>query len=353
MLAVMKTNDQRGVTLSEIEKPSPAEDEVLVRVEAVSICGSDLHMYESLRGYEWISLPLVLGHEFCGVVESSGGKAGERLVGKRGLINPYVPCGSCYNCRRGNPNLCDAGVDSMAKVPAKSLRYGFREHGGMARYAVVKAGNALPLPDGLPAETASILEGVGIGVRAIERSNVKPGDRAVVIGPGPIGLSLVASLSGLGLSQLIVIDLRKDEKRLQLALELGATHIVCADETGDVDAVRDITGGQGVDHVFDTSGFHGSVVSAVRMCVKGGEVMLVGISPQPSTLPTSEIVRGEITLKGVYGVTEQTLKRTIAMAASKKYPYEKLVSHVYPLERAVEGFEAGLAKQAVKVVLRP
>ena len=102
----------------------------------------------------------------------------------------------------------------------------------------------------------------------------------------------MASLSGLGLSQLIVTGLRKDEKRLQLALDLGATHIVYADETGDVDAVREITGGLGVVHV----GFHGSVVSAVRMCVKGGEVMLVGISPQPSTLPTSEIVRGEITL---------------------------------------------------------
>jgi len=353
MLAVMKTKDGRGVTMAEIEKPSPAEDEVLVRVEAASICGSDLHMYESLRGYEWITLPLILGHEFCGIVESSGGAAGEGLVGKRVLINPYVPCGVCYNCRRGNTNLCDYGMDAMAKVPAKSLKYGFRENGGMAGYAVVKAGNALPLPDGLSAETASILEAVGIGVRAIERSNVKPGDRVVVIGPGPIGLSLTASLSNLGLSELIVTGLRKDEQRLRLARELGATHIVYADEVDDVEAIRGITGGQGVDHVFDTSGFPASVVSAVRMCVKGGEVLLVGISPQPSTIPTSEIVRGEVTIKGVYGVTEQTLKRTIAMAASGKYAYDKLVTHVYPLEQAAEGFEAGLAKQAVKVVLRP
>lgn len=353
MLAVTKTKDQRGVSIAEIGKPRPAEDEVLVRVEAASICGSDLHMYESLRGYEWITLPLVLGHEFCGVVESSGGKAGEGLAGKRVLINPYVPCGCCYNCRRGKTNLCDFGFDAMSKVPAKSLKYGFRENGGMAEYAVVKASNALPLPDGLSAETASILEGVGIGVRAIERSDVKPGDTAVVIGPGPIGLSLVASLSNLGLAELIVTGLSKDEKRLELARELGATHIVYADETGGVDAVRAITGGQGVDHVFETSGFHESAMSAVRMCVKGGEVLLVGISPRSSTIPTNEIVRGEVNLKGVYGVTEQTLKRTIAMAASGKYGYEKLISHVLPLQQAVDGFEAGLAKQAVKVVLRP
>jgi threonine dehydrogenase-like Zn-dependent dehydrogenase len=353
MLAVMKTNDRRGVEIAEIEKPAPAGDEVLVRVEAASICGSDLHMYESLHGYGWITLPLVLGHEFCGIVEQAGGEAGEALVGKRVLINPYVPCGVCYNCRRGNTNLCDYGLDAMAKVPAKSLKYGFRENGGMAGYAAVKTSNVLPLPEGLSAETAAILEAVGIGVRAIERSNVKPGDRVVVIGPGPIGLSLAASLSNLGLAELIVTGLRKDEQRLRLALELGATRVVYADEIDDVEAIRCITGGQGVDHVFDTSGFHASAVSAARMCVKGGEVLLVGICPQPSTIPTSEIVRGEVTLKGVYGVTEQTLRRTIAMAASGKYGYEKLVTHVYPLDQAVEGFEAGLAKQAVKVVLVP
>ncbi|WP_251555214.1 zinc-dependent alcohol dehydrogenase [Neobacillus muris] len=353
MKAVVKTTRGHGVEVIEVEAPKLKDDEVLVQVEAASICGSDLHMYEGMHAYEWVATPVILGHEFAGKVVKVNNPAHAHLINSRVMINPYVPCGECKNCQRGRTNLCDHGQGAMDKVPAKSLQYGFRQNGGMAEYAAIHYQNVLPIPDSMPIEVAGMLEALGIGVRALERSEIQPGDTAVVIGPGPIGLSLIASLSNYRLKKLIVTGLSADEERLQLAKELGATDIVYADQIPDVEAVSKLTNGEGADHVFETSGFHQSLVSGVRMCTKGGELLLVGISAKETVLPSHEIVRGEITVKGVYGVTEQTLRQTISMAASGKFPYQKLISHVLPLEKAVEGFEAGVQKQGVKVILKP
>lgn len=353
MKAIVKATRDHGVEVKEVEAPILKENEVLVRVEAVSICGSDLHMYEGMHAYEWVPTPVILGHEFAGRVVGVNNSEQEHLLNSRVIINPYVACGECTNCQKGRTNLCDHGHGAMDKVPAKSLQYGFRQNGGMAEYAAIHYKNVLPIPETMPIEVAGMLEALGIGVRALERSNILPGDTAVVIGPGPIGLSLIASLSNYGLKKLIVTGLTVDEERLQLAKELGATDIVYADKENDVDAISNLTEGEGVDHVFETSGFHQSLVSGVRMCTKGGELLLVGISAKETVLPSNEIVRGEITVKGVYGVTEQTLKRTISMAASGKFPYQKLISHVLPLGNAVDGFEVGVKKQGVKVILKP
>ncbi|WP_433957113.1 zinc-dependent alcohol dehydrogenase [Cytobacillus horneckiae] len=353
MKAIVKNSRGYGIEVKDIPPPVLQKDEVLVKVEAASICGSDLHMFEGMAAYEWVSTPVTLGHEFAGMVVEVGNSEHEHLLNQTVVINPYIPCGQCQNCLKGNTNLCDYGEGSMGKVPAKSLRYGFRENGGMAEYAAIHHRNVLPIPESVPIEVAGMLEAIGIGVRAIERANILPGDTAVVVGPGPIGLSMIASLSNYGCDRLIVTGLTKDKDRLSLALELGATDIVYADQENVIEAVAGLTGGNGVDHVFETSGFHQSLVDAVRLCTKGGEILLIGISPKETTLPTSEIVRGEMTVKGVYGVTEKTMKRAISMAASNKYPYDKLVTHIFSLEEAEKGFEAGLAKDAIKVILKP
>lgn len=353
MKAILKENRGHGVSIKNVEKPLLKDNEVLVKVSAVSICGSDLHMYEGMDAYAWVDTPVILGHEFTGEVVEVKNDNHKEMLKKRVVINPYIPCGECGNCQKGLTNLCDHNEGAMEKVAAKSLRYGFREDGGMAEYAAIYYKNVLEIPDSVSDNVAGMLEAIGIGVRALERADILPGNSAVVIGPGPIGLSMISSLSNYGLEKLIVTGLRKDQKRLELALELGATDIIYADEKEPIEAVRELTNGEGVDNVFETSGFHQSLVDGVRMCTKGSEVLLIGITPQNTNLPTNEIVRGEITVKGVYGVTEKTMKRTISMAASGKYPYEKLVSHIFSFDEAEEGFRVGLNKEAVKVILKP
>jgi threonine dehydrogenase-like Zn-dependent dehydrogenase len=353
MKAIVKSNRDYGIDIKDIEVPEIKNDEVLVKVEAASICGSDLHMYENMNAYSWVDTPVVLGHEFTGKVVKVSNDSHNKLLNKRVIINPYIPCGECSNCQKGKTNLCDHGKGAMDKVAARSLRYGFRENGGMAEYAAVFYKNVLEIPDSISDNVAGMLEALGIGVRALERAEILPGNTAVVIGPGPIGLSMVSSLSNYGLDKLIVTGLRKDQRRLELALELGATDIIYADEENAIETVRKLTNSEGVDHVFETSGFHQSLVEGVRMCSKGAEVLLIGITPNNTDLPSNEIVRGEITVKGVYGVTEKTMKRTISMAASGKYPYDKLVSHIFKFSEVEEGFKVGLNKEAIKVILKP
>ncbi len=353
MKAIIKKDNGYGVVLQEVDRPTLRENEVLVKVEAASICGSDLHMYQDMSAYSWVKPPIILGHEFAGRVVETYSPEQHQLIGKPVLINPYIPCGTCNNCQRGKTNLCDYNGNAMAKVPAKSLKYGFREPGGMAEYVAVHERNVLELPEHLSFEIAGMLEAIGISVRAIERTQLLPGDSVAVLGPGPIGLSLIASLANYGLKHLIVTGLREDEERLRMARELGATEIIYADEVDAIHAVATLTEHQGVDYVFETSGFHGAMLTGVRMLTKGGELLLVGICAQESVIPTSEIVRGEITVKGVYGVQEQTLKRAIEMAASGKYPYEKLITHVLSLEQAEQGFQAGIKRESIKVILKP
>lgn len=351
--ALIKPDHGKGMELREVSRPQVQPDEVLVKVQAASICGSDLHMYEGTFGYSWINVPLVPGHEFAGTIEEVGSMVDMELLGKRVLVNPYIACGSCAACRRGQPNLCDGSGSPMKKIPARSLSYGFRRDGGMAEYAAVNKDNVLILPDDCPMEIAGMLEAIGVSLHAIERSGIKPGDSAVVIGPGPIGLALVAILRNYGLKKLIVSGLQADMERLQLAGELGATDIIHADLVKEGEEVSRLTDGAGVNYVFEASGFSGGINSGIHMLRKGGELLLVGIATSESTILTNEIVRGEITVKGVYGVTPQTLARTVAMASSGKYDFSKLISHVLPLTEAVKGFEFGLQKKGAKVILKP
>lgn len=349
--AVVKSDHGSGMDIREIPMPQIEEDEVLVKVLAASICGSDLHMFEGAAGYDWVNVPLVPGHEFAGVVVEVGNAKDSTLLNQNVVVNPYVACGKCAACRRGQPNLCDGLYSPMDKVPARSLVYGFRKNGGMAEYVAVKRDNLLVLPEGCPIEVAGMLEAIGISVHAIERADIKPGDSAVIIGPGPIGLALVAVLANFGLKKLIVTGLKADDQRLKLAKELGASEVIYSDVTNDVEEVRRISAGAGVDFVFESSGFAGAINSAIRMLRKGGELLLVGISSKESVLPTSEIVRGELTIKGVYGVTPKTLERTLTMATSG-YQFSKLISHILPLEEALKGFAYGIKREGAKVILK-
>ncbi len=353
MKALIKPDYGPGMHIEEVSLPEIGPDDVLIKVQAASICGSDLHMYEGASGYDWINVPLVPGHEFAGIIAEVGDPASSALLGKRVVVNPYISCGECDACYRGQTNLCDGVGSPMDKVPARSLTYGFRQDGGMAEYAAVKKSNVLFLPEECPMEIAGMLEAIGISVHAIERSSIKPGDSAVVIGPGPIGLALVTILANYGLSCLIVTGLQADEKRLKLAQTLGATDLIYADACDDVEEVRQITEGAGIDFVFETSGFAGAMNRGIKMLRKEGELLLIGITSQQTHLMTNELVRGELTIKGVYGVTRKTLKRTLDMAASGKYEFSKLITYTVPLEKVLLGFEYGKKRDGAKVIIKP
>ncbi|BDG59839.1 zinc-dependent alcohol dehydrogenase [Caldinitratiruptor microaerophilus] len=353
MLAVVKRGPGPGIGVEEVPDPEPGPGEVLVRVRAAAICGSDLHMWAGHSGYEWVQYPLIPGHEVTGVIVATGAGVPRERVGERIVVNPYVPCGRCSACLSGSPQLCDGGGSAMEKVPARSLQIGFRRPGGFAELVTVPATSAVPLPEGLGFREAAPLEAFAVAVHAVELCSVRPGDRVAVLGPGPIGLGVVLALAGMGLELLILAGLSSDAARLARGRDLGATHTAFVDEVDLAQYVAALTGGAGLDAVFDATGNPAAVGPAIRSLRRGGELVLVGISGRPAELPLNQIVRGEIVLRGSYGITPRSLQRAAAMVASGRAPLGRLVTHVLPLSEAASAFELAHSAQAGKVLLAP
>lgn len=352
MQAVLKSIPGPGIDVTNIEMPVVGPEDVLLKVKAAGICGSDVHIYEWTEQYRWIRLPLVPGHEFAGDVCEVGSAVVGLDIGERVVADPYMPCGRCWNCRVGLFQLCDRDRPS-AGVPAPALQFGFRRNGGMAQYVAIPAQNVYVLPGAIRYEIGGILECFAVGLHAVERSEIRPGDSVVILGPGPIGLSIMLAARALGASTVAIVGTSRDADRLCLAQELGADQVIDVEESGAVQKVREITLGLGADAVFDATGNADSAAVAVKLVRTGGELVMVGVSAKPSSVAFDDIVRRELTVKGSYGNLPKTWKRALSLAESKNVPLGRLITHQLPMSDAVHGFELARTKQALKVVLVP
>jgi L-iditol 2-dehydrogenase len=288
-------------TLSVVDMPTPeiGDDDVLVRVRACGICGSDIHGYDGSTGRR--IPPLVMGHEAAGVIERVGRDVRGFTAGERVSFDSTVSCGTCDFCRRGQINLCDNRT--VLGVSCGD----YRRHGAFAEYVAVPSRILYKLPDSLPFERAALLEAVSIAVHAVNRHSPTPdpfdslrslraGDTCVVVGSGMIGLLIVQVLAAKGCTNIIAVDL--DPHKLRLAERLGATRTVNAREQDVPAAVRAVTGGKGGDVSFEVVGHSDTVSSAIRSLRKGGTVVLVGNLSPKVELPLQEVVSREISVLG-------------------------------------------------------
>jgi L-iditol 2-dehydrogenase len=221
--------------LSVVDLPTPeiADDEVLVRVRACGICGSDIHGYDGSTGRR--IPPLVMGHEASGVIERVGRSVRSFKAGERVAMDSTVSCGICDFCRRGQINLCDNRT--VLGVSCGD----YRRHGAFAEYVAVPSRILYRLPDNLPFERAAVLESVSIAVHAVSLRVPKPDDSAVVVGSGMIGVLILQVLKSKGIRTIVAVDV--DPQKLALATRMGATHTVNAKDSDVPAAVREITGG--------------------------------------------------------------------------------------------------------------
>jgi len=287
----MKTlllTDSRKLEIAEQPQPTVDADDVLVRVAACGICGSDAHGYDGSSGRR--IPPLVMGHEAAGVVDQIGENVTRFKIGDRVTFDSTVYCGNCDFCSRGAVNLCDQRM--VLGVSCGD----YRRHGAFAEFVVVPERIVYRLPDGLSLEHAALVEAVSVAVHAVARSRAQRDDSVLVVGSGMIGLLVIQVLRHAGCSPLIAAD--QDAPRLALARQLGADYVIDVNGCDLPEAVRAQTSGIGVDVALEVVGKSSSINSAIEATRKGGSVTLVGnLSPQVE-MPLQSIVTREISLYG-------------------------------------------------------
>lgn len=353
MKALVKRTWDVGFAVEEVATPEPVAGEVRLEVIGSAICGSDLHIYESAPGYEWLTLPMTPGHELVGRVEKVGANVDESWIGKRVVVNPYIPCGTCEQCTSGKSNLCDGGKMVLDKVPSEALQIGFRRAGGMATHVTAPAANLLLLSDSVSDNVASMLESFAVSVHATEHAPLFGDETVLVIGPGPIGLGVVAALHGQGVKNIIVAGLSADETRLGIAKKLGASRTFDASKESYRDVVSAETAGRGVDIVFDCSGHPSGLNEAIGIVKRGGKIVLVGIYGRAAELPANAVVRGELAILGTYGTTPKAFELAVKLVSEGRVDLTPMITHVMQLNDVDIAFKYAHSKEGCKIVLKP
>jgi len=332
-----------AVELRELSLPEIGEDEVLLAVGGVSVCGSDIHQYHATQSWP-VRAPVVLGHEFGGVVARAGKrvrgvKEGDRVVSETAASI----CGACVYCRAGEYNLCPQ---------RKGFGYGI--DGAMANYVRVPERCLHHIPDSLPFSRAALTEPCCVAYNCVTvNSRIRPGDTVVVLGPGPIGLlcAQMARINGAG--TLIVAGMAQDAPRLDAARSLGATHAINIQETDLVEFVRSLGDGLGAELVIDAAGASAALKAAIDMVRPGGQITKVGWGPQPLGFSIDPLVQKAVTLQGSFSHTFRHWEKVVAMLASGQIDLGPVVSRVAGLGDWKDCFDGMHDGTYVKAVLDP
>ncbi len=307
--------------------PKPEADELLVRVKAVGICGSDVHGMTGQTGRR--IPPIVMGHEAAGTVEAAGAAVTKFKPGDRVTFDSTIYCNRCRYCLSGKPNLC-----SNRKVLGVSCDE-YRRDGAMADFVAVPEHIVVPLPEGLEFEKAAMVEPVSIAVHAVERAGIHLGDTVVVVGCGIIGLLAVQAARLAGAGRVIAVDLV--DYKLEEARRLGADHAVNPRKTDAVEAVRELTDGEGADVSLEAVGFAPTVDLAIRCARKGGRCVMIGNLTPKGEFPLQVVVQRELDVRGTVASAGE-YPACLGLIASGRLDVQRLISKVVPLEEAPRWF---------------
>lgn len=336
-------SEYRHLELTDVADPRPEADELLVRVRACGICGSDVHGYDGSSGRR--IPPLVMGHEAAGVVAATGAEVKNFSAGDRVTFDSTIYCGTCAECKRGAFNLC-----SRRQVLGVSCG-DYRRAGAFAEFVVVPARIAYRLPDNLSFEEAALLEAVSVALHAVSLAPVDTDSSALVVGTGTIGLLLLQALQAKGCARVFVTDI--DPTRLKLAQTLGATATFVSGSDLGEQLLRE-TSGAGVDLALEAVGINATVSAAISAVRKGGTVVLVGnVSPEV-TLPLQTVVTRQIRLQGSCASAGE-YPEAIRLISSGAIRVQPLISAIAKLEDGPQWFERLYAREPnlMKVILAP
>ena len=318
-------------------RPSPGPGEALVRIRRAGVCGTDFHIFEG--SHPFLNYPRVIGHELSGEIEATG-PGGQMKVGQRVSVIPYISCGTCVACRRGKPNCCQRiGV------------LGVHVDGGMADYVCVPEINLISA-EGVSLDEAAMVEFLAIGAHAVRRAQIKPGDRVLVVGAGPIGVgcALFAKLRG---ASVTALDRRED--RLAFSLDpLGLDHAVVA-STDTLARLSALTDGDLYDVAIDATGAAKSIEAGFDYVAHGGTYVLVSVVLDTISFADPKFHAREMSLLGSRNATREDFEAVFAAMRAGAIPTTRLATHRAPLEESPQRFpewirpESGVIKALIEI----
>ena len=330
--------------IADVPAPAPGAGEVLIRVEACGICGSDVHGFDGSSGRR--IPPLVMGHEAAGTIAGLGEGARAYTVGERVTFDSLISCGECAYCKRGDTNLCD-----NRRVIGVSCE-DYRREGAFAEFVVVPQRILYRLPDAMTFPEAAMLEPTSVTLHAVRVTELTGGETALVVGAGMIGLLTMQAARAGGCDRVYVADI--DETRLELARQLGADGTFNSKGVDVAAKMMELTGGQGVDVAFEAVGRSETVGIAIDSTRKGGTVTLIGNIAQEAKLPLQKVVTREIRLQGSCAIAGE-YPEAIELISSGKIQVKPLITAVDALEEGPRWFERLHAQEPnlMKVILTP
>jgi len=345
------------LSLLRIPVPEPAPREVLVRVEGCGICGSDLRYLAGenpwARQTLGVAKPnppnMILGHEVAGTIVKAGGPADEGRLGERVVLLAYQACGVCFYCRRGLHHLCEHVTHHGHGAGWRGRDY---NPGGMAEYCPVASVHALPLPEAIPFDEATLLDGLAVAIHAVELAGLRPGDAAAVIGSGPVGLCVAQAAAVAGAPQVFAIDVAAGA--LEVAGELGLTP-VDASSSDPAGAVLEAVDAIGVAAVFDTAGTSATRRQGISMLRRGGRLVCLAGKEEPIGIDYA-MLAGERAVMTAANNPYRDLAGAIELARSGRVRLGPLVTHRFPLDEVERAFATAQERErtgALKVVIEP
>ncbi|RCW82525.1 L-threonine 3-dehydrogenase [Halanaerobium sp. DL-01] len=342
MKAIVKTKEAKGAKFKEVSIPDYGSEQVLIKVESTSICGTDLHIYEWNKwAQKNISVPQIMGHEVAGKVLEVGDRVENIEEGDFISAETHIPCGYCYQCKTGKQHICN------------NMRIlGVHKDGVFAEYAVIDKVDVWKNDPTIPAEYASLQEPMGNAIDTILAGDVA-GKNVLITGAGPAGLISVSVARAFGATQVIVSE--PNDYRRKIALEMGADKVVNPLEEDLTDIIYERTDGIGVDFVAEMSGNEHALNEALKLITAGGEMGLLGLPDDNVSLDlTNGVIFKGITLVGVTGRKMfNTWYTASRLLKEERIDLDPLITHIFPLEEFKKGMELMESGNCGKIILKP
>jgi threonine 3-dehydrogenase len=338
MKALVKLKPEVGIWQQDVPVPTIGPNDVLIRVKKTAICGTDMHIYQwDDWAQKTIPVPLVIGHEFCGVIEKLGDAVQGLEVGQRVSAEGHVTCGACRNCRAGKRHLC-----------RNTVGIGVQRHGAFAEFVAAPAENVFPLPDSIPDEIAAFLDPFGNATHTALSFDLV-GEDVLITGAGPIGIMAAAIAKHAGARHVVITDV--NDYRLELARNVGATRVVNVTRESLTDVTRELGMLEGFDVCLEMSGNPRAFADMLDAVNHGGRVALLGIPPRDMTIDWNKVIFKGLVLKGIYGREMfETWYKMISMLQSG-LDMRPLITHQFAASEYQKAFEVMLSGKSAKVIL--